>query len=70
MNVDDETTTTRMILDLTEVHFISLEIQFTYVVFAMTLESRLVRRPNCRNGCGSLIHVHCSKSKKSKLLYA
>jgi hypothetical protein len=27
MNVGDETTTTQMILDLTEVHFINLEIQ-------------------------------------------
>jgi hypothetical protein len=47
MNVGDERTTTQMILDLTEVRFINLEIQFTYVVLAMTLELRLVRRPNC-----------------------
>jgi hypothetical protein len=38
----DEATTPQTILDLTEVHFINLEIQFTYVVLAMTLEPRLV----------------------------
>jgi hypothetical protein len=38
MNVGDETTTTQMILDLTEVRFINLEIIFTYVVLAMPLE--------------------------------
>jgi hypothetical protein len=62
MNVVDETITTQTILDLTGVHFINLEIQFSYVVLAMTLEPRFVRQPNFCNGCGSLICVHCSKS--------
>jgi hypothetical protein len=48
--------------NILEVHFISLEIQFTYVVFAKTLEPRLARRRNCCNGCGSLIDVHCPQS--------
>jgi hypothetical protein len=42
MNVGDETTTTQMIHDLTEVYFINLEIQLTYVVLAMTFKPRLV----------------------------
>jgi hypothetical protein len=41
MNVGDETTTTRIILDLTDYHFINLEIQFTYVVFARASTSTL-----------------------------
>jgi hypothetical protein len=42
-----------------EVRFVNLEIQFTYVVLAVTLKPRLVRRPDCCNGCGSLIDMHC-----------
>jgi hypothetical protein len=54
----NETTTTHLILDLREVHFINLEIQFTYVVLAITLEPRLVRQPNCCNGYRSLLQVN------------
>jgi hypothetical protein len=57
MNVGDETTATQIILDLTEAHFINLEIQFTYVVLAMTLKPRLVCRPNCVTDVD-----HCLKS--------